>query len=386
MNKKFIDYCVGCGLCEAKGKADCAEDARGYLYPLFGDEAWMRRVCPSGGNQQSWMDFSKIWGRAEKVWYGWSKDDEVRHSASSGGILTETAAYLLERHYIDAVIHTMADPDDPTKTVSCLSCSREELIARSGSRYSISHPLRMCSSLDKSKKYAFIGKPCDVVALRNYMTIEPELEKTIPYIMSFFCMGLPSKDAQDNLIDHLGVDRDRLSSLRYRGEGWPGFTIAKDIEGKIYQTDYNTSWGKILGRDVMKACRFCIDGIGEAADISCGDAWYLTKDMKPDFTESDGRNVIFARTTKGQQLLEEMIRDEAIEVTETTADELKYIQKSQWERRSTMVDRILALKVLGRPAPKYAFKNLRKYAREVNLRRHLSVLKGTASRVLKHKI
>ena len=386
MDKKLESYCVGCGLCEAIGKAQCKEDKKGFRYPVSGDESWLNQVCPAGGSQQSRMDFGKIWGRSEAAWYCWSNDEKIRHSASSGGILTETASWLLNKHYVDAVIHVAADPDDPTRTVCCLSHNREELLSHCGSRYAISHPLEILADLDFSERYAFIGKPCDVVALKNYMKVNEEIKKSIPYTLSFFCAGLPSVDAQNSLVDFLGVPKDKLQSLRYRGEGWPGYTIAKDIDGETYQTDYNTSWGKILGRDIMRACRFCLDGIGEAADISCGDAWYLTKDKKPDFTEAEGRNIIFARTKRGKELLGEMIQGNAITVSEAPLDELKFIQRYQMERRATMVDKIFALKLFRKPAPDYKLRNLHKYAGEVSLKKHLSVMKGTAARIIKGKI
>lgn len=48
--KKFIkEYCVGCGLCTAVGKAKCYEDEQGFLHPESGDEEWLQVVCPSGG-------------------------------------------------------------------------------------------------------------------------------------------------------------------------------------------------------------------------------------------------------------------------------------------------------------------------------------------------
>ncbi|MBP3358357.1 MAG: Coenzyme F420 hydrogenase/dehydrogenase, beta subunit C-terminal domain, partial [Opitutales bacterium] len=85
--------------------------------------------------------------------------------------------------------------------------------------------------------------------------------------------------------------------------------------------------------------------IGEMADISCGDAWYLTPDKKPDFTEAEGRNVIFARTDIGKNLLDAIIKDGGLQVTPTTVDDLKYIQTYQWDRRATMVDKMLVMRL-----------------------------------------
>lgn len=105
--------------------------------------------------------------------------------------------------------------------------------------------------------------------------------------------------------------------------------------------------GSILGRDIMKMCRFCLDDIGEAADISCGDEWHLTPEKKPDFGESDGKNVIFARTEKGKELLDEIANDGKVCIAPAPVENLKFIQTYQWDRRATMIDKVLAMRLLG---------------------------------------
>lgn len=115
------------------------------------------------------------------------------------------------------------------------------------------------------------------------MVIKPQLKETIPYLFSFFCMGLPSESAQIKLLKKL--ECKECKSLDYRGNGWPGFATAIDKDSKVHQITYDESWGEILGRDLMPVCKFCIDGIGEMADIACGDAWYLTSENTPDFSE-----------------------------------------------------------------------------------------------------
>lgn len=55
----------------------------------------------------------------------------------------------------------------------------------------------------------------------------------------------------------------------------------------------------------MKMCRFCLDGIGEMADIACCNAWYLTEDDKSNFIEADGRNKIICRSKQGVEIVQE---------------------------------------------------------------------------------
>ena len=385
--KKCIDeYCVGCGLCETYNKAKCKEDEKGFLHPYEGDEEWLEKVCPAGGYQQKNMDFSKIWGKTRQIFLGWSQNTEVRQTASSGGVITEICCWMLQNKYADAILHTCVDDIDPTKTKCCESVIAEEVRLRCGSRYSISHPLSKISKINKEKKYVFVGKPCDIVVLKNYMNLHPEMENTIILTISFFCAGLPSIDAQDRLLSFLECKKDNLMALRYRGDGWPGYTTAIDNTGKEYKTDYNSSWGKILGRDIMKMCRFCLDGIGEQADISCGDAWHLNEKNEPDFSEGEGRNVIFTRTEKGQKIIEKMSSDQCIHTEPMKREELKFIQLYQWERRATMLDKIFALKLFRKPVPKYSLMQLLCYTKEIKCTCHLRIFLGTVKRILNGKI
>ena len=151
------EYCVGCGICAEYGKAILAEDSKGFYHPSQFDVGWLRGICPAGGTQTCTFD-TDIWGRRERAYLGWSTDKRVREMASSGGILTEVASFLLERGVVDGVIHVAEKLGAPTKTQTCISTTREELISRCGSRYAISHPLEIISELDQNKKYVFIGK------------------------------------------------------------------------------------------------------------------------------------------------------------------------------------------------------------------------------------
>lgn len=386
MDKAIHDYCVGCGLCQSIGKAELVKDKKGYMSPVAGEQNWLYDVCPAGGSQCRSMDFAHIWGKTESVYYAYSSDPIIRKKASSGGALTEIASYLLESHKVDAILHTCADGEDPTKTVVCVSTSRDELIDRSGSRYAISYPLSTIASLDDKKRYAFIGKPCDVTALKNYQRSSPEIAQMIPIALSFFCAGLPSLNAQEKLIREMGCT-GKIETLRYRGDGWPGYAAAMQYDGKVFKMDYNTSWGKILGRDIMKMCRFCLDGIGEMADIACCDAWYLTNDNKPNFSEAEGRNAVFCRSNLGEQIVKEVSKAGKLVVSDFSdyEDKLKYMQFYQHDRRATMFAKYLAMKMCFKPFPKYTVK-IFKYQKGVSLMRRLRILKGTIGRVVKGKI
>lgn len=381
----FEEYCCGCGLCAGVKHAPFIKDVKGFYHGVEHDDAihaFFTQVCPAGGAQCARQDAASIWGKTLGTYTAYSKNEIVRHKASSGGVLTELCRYLLDTKTVDAVLHTGEDPQNPIATVLLCSTTADELMRGCGSRYTSSSPLLDIGAyLESNKRYAFVGKPCDVTALRNYAKIDERVNQRFPYMFSFLCAGAPSEKANQKLLSRMGCGADDCVTLRYRGDGWPGYAKATDRDGNEYTLPYSVAWGEILGRDTRLICRFCLDGIGEMADISCGDAWYLDGDQKPVFTEADGRNIVFCRTEAGQKLWNAVYEKQyvAAEDFQQNMDEIRYMQPYQYTRRASMHSSLVALKLVHKEIPKYDMALLRQYAKNMDFlsksRRFFGVLK-----------
>ena len=268
------------------------------------------------------------------------------------------------------------------------SYTLEDVVADSGSKYIDSNNLEnIFDVIECGKRYCFVGKPCEVSTLRRYSNINPRIDDSILYYLSFFCAGVPSIDANKKLVESLGCKPNECESIVYRGNGWPGKTIVKDKTGKEYKSDYENSWMNYLGRDTRKICRFCIDGVGELADISCGDAWYLIDD-KPIFNEKNGRNVLFVRSGKGKDLFDRLVKSNQIkiETINDLDDYLKHSNPYQYTRRTTLYSMIFALKLLRKPYPNYKKSVLRGCASYLPKKYRIRRVVGTIVRIIKRKI
>ena len=390
MIKTVRKYCTGCGLCHSVLGTSFNTDERGYFHPIIDKyDDFYGMVCPSMGKSLS-LSSGEVWGKSRKVWLGWAADDSVRKIASSGGILTALSCHLLETGFVDGIIHTSVDPQNPSSTITIVSCNENDVKNAYGSRYSISHPLfNIKEIIDSNKKYAFIGKPCDVSALKRYLDIDKSLSQNIIVLLSFFCAGIPSIQANEKLLNKLGATADNpCVSLRYRGNGWPGFAHAVLKNGEEHELSYQESWRTILGRDIAPICRFCADGIGECADITCGDAWYISDDGKPIVEESDGRNVIFARSRLGEEICKKAYESGKIELSDYSnyTVELKQSQAFQYDRRASMKYMILGLKLMGQVSPLYNSKVLNKLGKNVPPKIKFKRFGGTVKRIIKGKI
>lgn len=357
--------CHGCGACAAAvpgGKVRMQMAADGYLRPLADgaldkvDETVVEAVCSGAKltqNRTPGIAYHDVWGPIVTLATGYSTDPETRYRGSSGGVISAAVIYLLEHGLIDFVLQTSADLEDPISNITRASFSREEVLDAAGSRYAPSSPLQHLEKyLAMGKRFAFVGKPCDVASLRRMEQHDERIARLIPYKLAFFCAGVPSRLGTVKVLDALGVEQTDVTQFVYRGRGWPGLTRATRADGSEESMDYNSSWGTILNRHLQFRCKVCVDGIGEFADLVCADAWY-GKDGYPDFVEREGRSLVVARTVVGQQVLDAMLSSKALEVTPLDIGEVARMQPYQIDRKRAVLARLLGVMLKGRRIARY---------------------------------
>lgn len=390
MKNYFQQYCTGCGLCQNLGYTKLEYMKDGFTYPDHTTREmnnFCEKVCPIGKRSINSEIKKYPWGDYFDYYVGYSCNKDIRLKASSGGILTEICTTLLQTGKVDAIIQTKYDKDNPLETVTVVSNTIEDIINCAGSRYAISSPLiQIDNIIDSTKKYAFVGKPCDVVALKNYSNINNNIKTSIAYYLSFFCAGTPSKIANEQMLEALHCNPKDCKHFVYRGNGWPGKVTATDSQGESHSMDYNTAWMSILGRIIRKSCKFCVDSIGEAADISCGDYWHLDANNNPSFEEADGVNCIFTWTEKGSELLQYMHTQSIISIQKENIDKLKYVQPNHFNRRCTIFYKTLAMRAFFKESPPYSIKKMINFARHKSLRDGFRIFKGTVRRILQRRL
>ncbi|MBL8351858.1 MAG: Coenzyme F420 hydrogenase/dehydrogenase, beta subunit C-terminal domain [Burkholderiaceae bacterium] len=390
--------CSGCGGCVAAVGPETLQmrlDGSGWLRPQAlrtltpADQQAVREVCPGiglrhGDTASATASYLPVWGPVSRLAAGHAVDPVIRHRASSGGVLSALLIHLLESRQVDFVLHTRVAADDPLRNDAVLSATREEVALGAGSRYAPASPVAMLpQALARPGRFAFVGKPCDVAAVRKIIDRQPELSQRIPYLLSFMCAGTPSMHGTLEVLARLQVPPAELAEFRYRGDGWPGLTRADTRDGRVATLDYNTAWGNILNRHLQPRCKLCADGTGEFADLVCADAWY-GKDGYPDFAERDGRSLVIVRTAAGQALAAGA--GKAVSLEDFDAAELRRIQPYQFSRKAGMLARLTAMRLFGRRVPRYLGLHL---ARCASLQRPWRLLKeflGTGLRCARGRI
>ena len=118
-----------------------------------------------------------------------------------------------------------------------VSTTADEVVSGAQSRYGPAAPLvHVHRLLDAGRRFAVIGKPCDMAAIRNLARIDDRVETQIPYCLTIFCGGLPTSHTARKIADHYGVQADEVDVFRFRGNGWPGPTHVKAKDVKFVRT------------------------------------------------------------------------------------------------------------------------------------------------------
>lgn len=367
------DTCSGCGLCAAISPAIRMTDRPpGYARPqqtgpvAAADDAAIAAACPAivvDERDRPHDADEPLWGPARFIGTGHATDPALRRQASSGGVISVLLAHALESGLVDFVVQTGADPDRPLGNRTGISHSRDDIMASAGSRYTASSPLeRLEEWLALPGRVAFVGKPCDVTALRARARTDPRIDDRIPLMLAFFCAGIPSAAGTRRIIERLGAKPDDVASFRYRGDGWPGFATARLKDGSTRTMSYADSWGSILSKEVQFRCKICPDAVGAAADVACADAWYGDDRGYPSFEEAEGRSLVMARTPAGLTLVDSARAAGQLATEPLAVGEIIKMQPHQARRKRQVLSRLLAMRVVGRPVPAYRGVALREAA------------------------
>lgn len=359
------DTCSGCGACaHVSTRVTFALDGRGHLRPKVirppateaeaGDERrQFDAVCPGLLSQAPRLQNAKhhkVFGSYISAWEGQAVDSEIRFGGGSAGVLTALTIWMTESGIAERGIGVAAKGDESRRTVPISITTREEALRAAGSRYA---PVSTLAAYDLAGHDAYVGRPCEVDALRQLQDFRQIPADDRPPSLTFFCAGVPGQAATDSLIHSLGTEPTEARNLRYRGNGWPGEFTFEDGQGNVQRLSYEKSWGMHLGRDLPWRCKLCPDGTGSSADIAVGDFWEADERGFPVFLDKDGTSVVIARTVRGQEWLMRAAREGVLQLSGIDLDNVAQVQPLQVERKRTLFVRLAGRILGGRPVPRY---------------------------------
>jgi len=347
-----------------------AEDIRG----VCSDECNLcLMVCPFSEQVEDedslgleWYDdVSGIKHRKEVGYYlgayvGYSKVDGHRENGASGGWATWVLESLLLKKIVDKVICVSPLVDRNVHFQFVICSTPEEVRSCSKSCYypvEISSMVRRIASSDS--RYAIIGLPCLIKALRLAMKRFPKLKKRIKYLLSLTCGYGKSKFFTEYVcalgggqVDHVDKVTFRIKSVSHKpkhhgmefvcdsgsGDEKKGMVFWSEGPGDMWTAQCFTPIG----------CNFCEDTFAELADITFMDAWL------PEYrTEHRGTSLAVVRAPIFSELIEKG-RDEGQLVAKEVS--IGQVIRSQYDivrrKRGLIVEISRIAKQSGQKTPK----------------------------------
>ena len=211
-----------------------------------------------------------------------------------------------------------------------------------------------------------------------------EIDDKVGLLLTFFCAGTPSLEGSFDLMKKMQVEKEELTSLRYRGEGWPGGFKTQTTDGDEKFMTYKESWSQ-LQRYRPFRCQLCPDGLGRLGDIACGDAWEKYTDEGTGSNDT-GRSIVLVRTEKGRRILQRAMEKGYLTLERVGVENVLDAQVNLLGKRRWLWGRSLGMKLLGAPVTKYVGFNLYPDWMKLPFKEKFKTIVGTMRRVLMRKL
>ncbi|GAB3769377.1 Coenzyme F420 hydrogenase/dehydrogenase, beta subunit C-terminal domain [Spirosoma horti] len=364
-------YCIGCGACAViegspiKIKFDQYSQLQATTDRQLSSslENKIQAVCPFSNKSLNEDEIGKeLYDKVAKydtklgyyrtAYAGHVIESTFREKGSSGGMGSWILTELLNKGLIDGIIHIQQNtPSESNERLFRyhLSTNLEDIMKGAKSKY---YPIDLAEILllikNRPGKYAIVGIPCFIKAVRLLAKQDEVLNDKIKFCIGLVCGHLKSASFAKMFAWQCGISPSKLVSIDFRTKlpnykaNQYGVTASSILNGKaIFITSkpvnelYGTNWG--LGFFKYKACDYCDDVVAETADISIGDAW-LPQYVK----DGKGTNIIIIRNPEIEKIIEAARLEGRLELTVIDGSEVIESQKSGFfHRREGLSYRLL---------------------------------------------
>ena len=360
--------CTGCGtcvsLCPHSAIKLTKDDSRGVYLPVIDDEVCNQcgiclDACP--GHRVNFKELNEsilgkepediLLGNYLNCYVGHAADCKIRYDSASGGLVTTLLSFALEKGVIDGALVTGMKKGNPLEPEPFIARTKEEILSAAKSKYCpVPVNIALKEILGSEGRYAVVGLPCHIQAVRKAERINVKLKERILLHFGLVCNHTPSFLATEYLLQKLGISKNQVSKINYRGKGWPGqMTITlRNGDTKLVPFFSEPYWGVAFQSFFYPIrCTMCTDKICELADISFMDAWL------PELSQDRvGESLIVLRNQVGQELLQSALTAGAVELEEVSGDKVIQSQSLALVRRQYSA-RLSLLKKFRKGVPSY---------------------------------
>lgn len=360
----ITNYCSGCGACSYKFPQEIKiqmNELGMYKAQLVSKRSTIpniNSICPfSGKSQNEWeigeslfskskdILFNKVIGYYHNLYAGHVKVGSYREKGSSGGMVSWLLDELIDRSLIDGVIHVSATNSTNKLFEYSLSFSKEEIRKKSKSRYypiDFSKILYEVTNKYPNYRFAFVGVPCFIKAIRLLQKEDLSIKEQIPYTIGLVCGHLKSTAFAQSFAWQSNIDPFKIKAIDFRHtEGnhlanqYFVKTEGEDISSKkeVSIIKQNKSFfGFLWGEGFFKynCCDYCDDVFAETADITLGDAW-----LPQYVSDSMGTNIVVIRNEQLKNIIQEKKTD--LNLNELSAEDIISSQDAGYRHKQKYI-------------------------------------------------
>lgn len=291
------DFCNGCGACiqRCNKNAIKLKDSFESLNAIICDDLCINcgacvKVCPVN---------KKVEFKKSINWYqGWANDEQIRKNSASGGFATEIAAYFIKAGGVVCTcvfengnfVYTMIDDLEKLKSIA----GSKYVKSKTGNAYK-----DVKISLQDGKKVLFIGLPCHVAGLLNFVG---DLLNERLFTIDLICHGTPSVKLLEKRLQECHYELKQIKDMRFRVkydfrlcDGSKALCDPRVLDSYMFTF--------LRGMSYTRNCYECLyAGKYRISDITIGDSW---GSELSEVEKKKGISLALCQTEKGKKLLKE---------------------------------------------------------------------------------
>lgn len=302
--------CTGCLACFniCKNNAISVEtDKKGFYISVIDEAKCVKcgecqKVCPQKNCKSDDI-------KNADVFACWSNDEKLRFSSTSGGVFSGLAELTFE----SGGVVCGAKFDENFKLIHDFAHNKNELSSFIGSKYVQSYIGNKYNQvkkyLDNNVSVLFCGTPCQVSALKKYLSKPYDNLLTVDLI----CHGVPSPRI---FSDYLNLMRQENKcdikevSFRYKKPSWRVFSMKLETEKDTIQNDaqHDRYLVSFLNNYTLRECCYSCNYAGKerSGDITLGDFWSYVSSEKATRNDEKGISLVITNTPKGKSVLKKL--------------------------------------------------------------------------------
>ncbi len=307
-------WCLSCGACVNICPYYLTRGAEVVLIEPCGlSEGACYNVCPRTPVPSQLFEGSRdiALGSYRDIFWAKSKDPEILARAQYGGVTTTLIDFAIREGEMEGAVLARTSPSDPLLPQGVLAKDREAVLSCAGSKYVGAPTLAELNRAIKDgvKRVAFVGRPCQVLALRRRQLIpdgEPLVPSLIGLVIGLFCFwALSYKPFKEYLSRQLEISAIRKVDIP------PGEVVVYGGDGELGRFPVDE-----VRPFALASCAICPDVTSELSDISIG-----STERDYDFC------TVIVRSEAGQHLIDRVASAGRLEIRRPPEDYLELLRR-----------------------------------------------------------